>query len=308
MFSRYAVLSEDYDPNKLDRPRSLISKPSSVTSRPRKTRPRFQPGQICVVKESTFTPLSEALGQAQGPLALREGSSLTINNGRLTPVSSGKERPCIIMDPPAGFKHTDGRRRKGYFICVMATFACSGGDYRRLGNLLQRFVVPVEPNVQLLPDLEMDALKTNPAWRHPLQWAIAFVIYTEQPVRPFKSRSDGRGRRLPNTEYNRLAQHCYNQRKRWLRDTLENQDLRQKMFEELVDWKPDPLFADNASLYSYLSDVFGLSIDTLKSLYPISRGGSVITLDTIFENTASTYPTFTLEDFPPLPLRVCEVY
>ncbi|KAK0463754.1 uncharacterized protein EV420DRAFT_1638674 [Desarmillaria tabescens] len=307
MFSRYAVLSEDYDPNKPARPRSLISKPPSVTRRPRRAPTTYRRGQICLFKLSAFTPLAEALDNAEGPLALREGCSLTIRDGSPAAVSSGKERPCIIMDPPAGYKSDKGRR-KGHFICVMATFASSGGDYKRFGQLLQRFVVPVEPNAQVLPDSEINALKTNPAWLHPLQWVISYIIFTEQPVRLFRARSDGRSRQLSNTEYNRLSQYCLDQRALWQHDTEENENLRQEMYEELVDWKPDPLDADKASLYSCLSNASGLSIDGSQSLYPASRRGSTLTLDTIFEGTASTYPTFTPEDFPPLPSRVCEVY
>ncbi|KAK0496985.1 hypothetical protein EDD18DRAFT_183143 [Armillaria luteobubalina] len=235
-FSRYSVLSADYDPTKIRRPSSIsaISKPPSVTSRRRKAPPTFRPGQICVVHESVFTPLSEALSQADGAIDIREGRSLTFKRGKLAAVSSGEERPCIIMDPPAGYHSPRGAQNKGQFICLMATFASSHGNYGKFGKLLQRFVVPVEPNEQILPDSNMDALTTTPAWRNPWQWAIAFIIYTERPVKLYRARSDGQGRRLSNIEYDRLVQHCDNQRRLWLLDATENLNLKQEMYEKLV--------------------------------------------------------------------------
>ncbi len=233
MFSRYSVLSEDYNPDKPAKPRSTISKPPSF--RPRKALPNHQPGQICLVKESTFKPLCEALQLANGPLDIRKGTSLTVNpsSGRLDIVSSGIERPCIIMEPPPGYQHPKGHRRKGHFVCVMATFALSGGQYERFGRLLQHFVVPIEPNPQLLPDSEMYALKTYPPWRHPWQWTIGFILYTEQSVRPYTSL-DGKSRRLSSGEYTRLEQRCSDQLRSWLSATEENENLRQDLYDELV--------------------------------------------------------------------------
>ncbi|KAK0441971.1 hypothetical protein EV421DRAFT_1736580 [Armillaria borealis] len=305
--SRYSVLSADYDPNKTRRP-SSISKPSSVTSRSRKAPPTFRPGQICVVTESVFTPLSEALTDAKGTIDAREGCSLTFKGGQLAAVSSGEERPCIIMDPPPHLK-SKGKRRKGYFVCLMATFASSHGDYGRFGRLLRRLVVPVEPNEQILPDSNMDALKTTPAWRNPWQWAISVIIYTERPVKLYRARSDGQGRRLSTAEYNRLVQHCFNQRTLWQRDARENLNLKQEMYEKLVDWKPDDIDADPdatevVSTYSFRSTTSLLSVGSGKSFYRQgSCRGSVPAMPPILE-----HPNFTPNDFPPLPSGVCEVY
>lgn len=234
MPSRYAVLSEDYDPTKPPRPLS-ISKPPLVIGRPltrKPERPRYQCGQICLVKESVFRPLSEALTLDRAPLDLREGVSLTVNNGRLAPVSSGIVRPCIIMDPPPGYKQPKGRGQ-GYFVCLMATFTSSHGDYGSFKQLLQRFVAPVEPNEQLLPDPNMYTFRTVPAWHHPQQWLICFVIFTRKPVTLYTT-SNGEGRRLSDDEYDRLSQHCVEQRSRWQYDATENVHLRQEMYEELV--------------------------------------------------------------------------
>lgn len=184
--------------------------------------------------ESVFTPLSQALTAAQGTIDAQEGRSLTFRGGQLAAVSYGDERPCIIMDPPPGHTLPHGGQKKGYFVCLMATFASSHGNYGSFGNLLRRFVVPVEPNEQLLPDSDMYALKTIPAWRNPKQWAIAFIIYTERPVKLFRARSNGQGRRLSNSEYDRFVQHCYNQRSLWQRDARENLNLKQEMYKELV--------------------------------------------------------------------------
>ncbi|KAK0211041.1 hypothetical protein DFS33DRAFT_1484025 [Desarmillaria ectypa] len=279
--------------------------------KPRRDRTRtapsiFKPGQICVVKESIFTPLCAALNGVPVPLETREGSSLTTRDGEVIPVSSGKERPCIIMDATSDLS---SRRnpKKGYLICLMATFASSGGQYERLGKLLQRFVVPIKPNPQLPPDMDMDALKTEPAWCNPRQWAISFMIYTEQPMRPYTSR-DGKSRRLSRAEYDRLAQHCFNQRALWERDTEENKYLKQEMYDELVDWKPDPRDAEQRSIYSFRSNASAFSVNSMKSFCTQrSRCGSISTLKTIFETTTPTYPSFTLDDFPPLPSKVCTV-
>ncbi len=61
----------------------------------------------------------------------RRGASLTTQSDKVVPISSGKERPCIVMDAPP---HLSSRRnpKKGYFICLMATFESSGGQYERL--------------------------------------------------------------------------------------------------------------------------------------------------------------------------------
>ncbi|KAG7448176.1 uncharacterized protein BT62DRAFT_930271 [Guyanagaster necrorhizus] len=245
-------------------------------------------------------PLSAALGQANGPLALRQGSSLTTDGHHVIPVSSGIERPCIIMDPPRPL--VGQPQTKGHLICLMATFASSGGQYESFGKLLQRFVVPVEPNEQLLPDSDMYALKADPAWRHPRQWAIAFVIHTKQPLRPFTSR-DGKSHRLSNTEYDRLVEHCETQRALWISDTRKDENLKQEMYEELVDWTPD-----DASMYSCHSSVSALSVNSFKSFYAQPCRGSIATLGTIFEDTTPAYPNLGPSDFPPLPSKVCEVY
>ncbi|KAG7442174.1 uncharacterized protein BT62DRAFT_1010708 [Guyanagaster necrorhizus] len=68
----------------------------------------------------------------------------------------------------------------------------------------------------LLPESDIYALKTDPAWHHPRQWAIALVIYTEQSVRLYTSRN-GKSYRLSNVEYDRLMQHGFNQLALWLR-------------------------------------------------------------------------------------------
>ncbi|KAK0228976.1 hypothetical protein IW262DRAFT_1490886 [Armillaria fumosa] len=320
--SRYSVLSEDYDPNEARRPNSIL-KPLSVTSRARKASPTFRPGQICVVTESVFTPLSKALTVARGALATREGCALTFESGRLAAVSYGETRPCIIMDRPHDYKLPKGATSGGHFICLMATFASSRSDYRRFGSLLRRFVVPVEPNEQLLPDSEMTALRTTPAWRNPKQWAIAFIIHTERPVKLYRARSDGQGRRLSSTEYDRLFQHCSNQRQLWKRDTIQNPNLKQEMYEKLVvsvmglvfrmlriaDWQPDEIIenvpdAEVASMYSFKSTT---SIGSRRS-FKYGQGscrGSVSTLPPILEHKPSRYPSFTPNDFPPLS-RLCE--
>ncbi|KAK0196689.1 hypothetical protein F5146DRAFT_1116159 [Armillaria mellea] len=303
--SRYSVLSVDYDPNKTERP-SVVSKPLSVRSRPRKATQRFSPGQICVVTESVFTPLSHALTAAQGPIVAQEGCSLTFKDNELAAVSYGNERPCIIMDPPDGYTLPSGTQKKGYFVCLMATFTSSRGRYDRLGNLLQRFVVPVEPNEQLLPDSDMYALKTTPPWRHPWQWAIAFIIYTERPLKLFRGRHDGQGRRLPYSEYDRLVQHCHDQRNLWQDDARKNPDLKQEMYKQLVDWKPDD--PDAMSIYSFRSTASLSSVRSRKSLNygQGSCRGSVPALPPILEHKISAYPRFTLKNFPSLPSRVCD--
>ncbi|SJL00877.1 uncharacterized protein ARMOST_04191 [Armillaria ostoyae] len=213
------------------------------------------------------------------------------------------------MDPPRDYKLPKGARSGGHYICLMATFASSHSDYGRFGSLLRRFVVPVEPNEQILPDSDMFALRTTPAWRNPKQWAIAFIIYTERPVKLFRARSDGQGRRLSNTEYDRLVQHCSSQRRLWQRDTLENLNLKQEMYEKLVNWQPDedldadPDAADVVSAYSFQSTTSLLSVGSGKSFHRQSScRGSVPTMPPILE-----HPNFTPNNFPPLPSRVCEV-
>ncbi|KAK0463725.1 uncharacterized protein EV420DRAFT_1104777 [Desarmillaria tabescens] len=142
--------------------------------------PTFKCSQICLVEETIFSPLCEALNSVGAPLETRTGISLTTRSGKVVPVSSGpKRRPCIIMESPSDHVSM-GPRKQGHSICLMATFGSSEGLYEELGQLLRRFVVPIEPNEQILPDSDMYALKTVPAWRHPLQWAISFVIYMEQ--------------------------------------------------------------------------------------------------------------------------------
>ncbi|KAK0228933.1 hypothetical protein IW262DRAFT_1456144 [Armillaria fumosa] len=305
--SRYSILSEDYDPTKPLRPLS-ISRPPSTTGRLLKPeRPRYQRGQICLVQESTFRPLSEALAMGRGrALDLREGISLTVKNGRPVPVSSGIVRPCIIMDCPPNHKKANGVQ-KGYFVCLMATFTSSEGDYRSLKQLLQRFVVPVEPNEQLLPNSNLHAFRTVPDWHHPLQWLLCFVIFTTKPVMLYKT-SNGEGRRLSDDEYNRLSQHCVDERKRWEDDTTQNVHLRQEMYEELVNWVPKSRYS---SVYTIASATSAMSIASTKSEYygqgPCQE--SVASLAPIPEHTASTFPTFTPDDFPPLrPPMVCAVH
>ncbi|KAK0484048.1 hypothetical protein IW261DRAFT_995943 [Armillaria novae-zelandiae] len=224
--SRYSLLSQDDDATS----QVSVPKPSSVRI-PRAIQ-TFQPGQICIVQESVFTPICDVLQDAFGPLDPRTGASLTAQSGKVVPVSSGKERPCIIMDAPS---HLSSRRntKKGYFICLMATFAASGGQYERLGKLFQRFVVPIEPNAQLLPDSNMYALKTIPTWRHPWQWAISVIIYTTQPMKLY-TPCNGKARRLSHAEYNRLAQHCATQRLLWESDTQRNRSLKEEMYDEVV--------------------------------------------------------------------------
>ncbi|PBK92940.1 hypothetical protein ARMGADRAFT_142645 [Armillaria gallica] len=200
------------------------------------------------------------------------------------------------MDPPSNYFVPV--QNTGHFICLMATFKSSKGKYEELGGLLQRFVVPVEPNEQVLPDSGMYALTTDPAaWSHPWQWAISFLIYTERPVRLYTSSRDGQSRRLPRVEYDRLAQHCFNQRALWEHDALENEHLKQEMFDQLVKWKPgDP---DNASTYTCRSNASRLSVNSLNSRKP-SRRDSNATLHTIVENTTPAYLKF-------MPPSVCEV-
>ncbi|SJL00793.1 uncharacterized protein ARMOST_04107 [Armillaria ostoyae] len=295
--SRYSLLSEDDDATS----QVSVPKPPSVRI-PRATR-TFQPGQICIVKESVFAPICDVLKDSFGPFEGRTGASLTTQSGKVVPVSSGKERPCIIMDAPS---HLSSRRntKKGYFICLMATFASSGGQYERLGKLLQRFVVPIEPNAQLLPDSNMYALKTVPAWRHPWQWAISVVIYTTQPVKLY-TPCDGKARRLSRAEYDRLAQHCSTQRLIWEHDTQKNRNLKQEMYDEVVDWKPDPSYADNASIYTCRSNASALSLNSIKSTRTQRRRGG---LATIVEDPTPACPRFTPGDFPPLSSKVCKVY
>ncbi|KAK0484072.1 hypothetical protein IW261DRAFT_1592037 [Armillaria novae-zelandiae] len=308
--SRYSVLSEDYDPNEAGR-HSSISRPLSLASRARKATPAFRPGQICVVTESVFTPLSKALTVAHGALATREGCTLTSRGGRLAAVSHGEERPCIIMDRPHDWrKLPKGTPSGGHYICLMATFASSRGDYGRFGSLLRRFVVPVEPNEQPLPNSEMTALRTTPVWRNPKQWAIAFIIYTERPVKLYRARSDGQGRRLSSTEYDRLFQHCSNQRQLWKHDTKENPNLKQEMYEKLVNWQPDEIIEDDpgaevGSMYSFQSTTSFCSRRSF-NYGPGSSHGSVLTLPPILEHSPSPYPSFTPEDFPPLSSKLCQ--
>ncbi|KAK0496992.1 hypothetical protein EDD18DRAFT_1331682 [Armillaria luteobubalina] len=299
--SRYSVLSEDYDPNETRRPNS-ISKPLAAFSRARKEASTFRPGQICIVTESVFTPLSKALTAAYGALAPREDRALTFEKGRLAAVSYGDGRPCIIMDRPHGYKPPKGAPSGGHFVCLMATFASSRGDYGQFGSLLRRFVVPVKPNEQLLPNSEMTALRTLPAWRNPKQWAIAFVIYTARPVKLYKSRDDGQGRRLSDTEYNRLVQHCSTQQNLWQDDTDENPKLKQEMYEELVIAEADP-GAEVKSMYSFQSATSVGSRRSFKYRRSSCRG-SVSTLPPIVEHKTSPYPRFTPKDFPPLPSKL----
>ncbi len=313
---RYSVSSEGHD-----RLRSLsLSRPPSVRSRirkpPQRHRPTFQPGQICLVEETVFSPLCEALNSVGGPLETRSGLSLTAEDGVAVPVSTGpKRRPCIIMDPPSNYFVPV--QNTGHFICLMATFKSSKGKYEELGGLLQRFVVPVEPNEQLLPDSGMHALTTDPAWSHPWQWAISFLIYTERPVRLYTSSRDGQSRRLPRAEYDRLAQHCFNQRALWERDALENEHLKQEMFDQLVvspsgfeltlscvstnrffkKWEPDD--PDNASTYTCRFNASRLSVNSLNSRKP-SRRDSNATLHTIVEDATPAYPKC-------MPPSICEV-
>ncbi|KAK0211126.1 hypothetical protein DFS33DRAFT_1484095 [Desarmillaria ectypa] len=298
--SRYTVLSKDYNST------GSLSVPKPPSVRPRKFPqhpPTFKRGQICLVEETIFSPLCEALNKVDGPLETRSGLSLTAKSGKVVPVSSGpKRRPCIIMAPPSN-RVPVGSRKQGYFICVMATFASSEGQYERLGKLLQRFVVPVEPNEQVLP-----AFKTDPAWRHPQQWAIVIVVYTEQPIKPYTSR-DGQGRRLSTAEYDRLSRYCKCQWASWESDIKENNGLKQEVYEELVDWRPDLSDADKTSIYSCRSNASAFSVNSFKSFYTQhSRRGSIATLQTIFESATPTYPSFTLNDFPPLPSKVCAVH
>ncbi|KAK0474281.1 hypothetical protein IW261DRAFT_576551 [Armillaria novae-zelandiae] len=308
--SRCSILSDsdDYDPTKLPRPLS-ISKPPSVIGRLLKPdRPRYQRGQICLVKESTFRPLSEALAMGSGPIDLREGISLTVKRGRPAPVSSGKVRPCIIMDCPPGYNKSNGRRQ-GYFICLMATFSSSEGDYRDFKQLLQRFVAPVEPNEQLPSNPNIQVFRTVPDWHHPQQWLISFVIYTTKPVVLYTTKN-GDGRRLSDDEYNRLSEYCVEQRRRWNRDTAGNVHLKQEMYEELVDWVPRADSDGKESVYTVSSAVSAFSIGSTKSEY-YGQGlhqGSVTTLAPIPEHTPSAYPMFTPSDFPPLTPRVCAVH
>ncbi|KAK0228916.1 hypothetical protein IW262DRAFT_1293596 [Armillaria fumosa] len=296
--SGYSLLSQDDDAT------SQVSVPRPPSVRIPRTTRTFQPGQICIVKESVFTPICDVLKDAFGPLEPRIGASLTTQSGKVVPVSSGKERPCIIMDAPP---HLSSRRntKKGYFICLMATFAASGGQYERLGKLFQRFVVPIEPNAQLLPDSNVHALKTIPTWRHPWQWAISVVIYTTQPVRLY-TPCDGKARRLPRVEYDRLAQHCSTLRLLWESDTQENRSLKQEMYDEVVDWKPDPSYADNASTYTCRSNASTLSLNSVRSTRTRRRRGSIATLHTIVEDVTPASPHFAPSNFAPLPSKLID--
>ncbi|KAK0488580.1 hypothetical protein IW261DRAFT_358176 [Armillaria novae-zelandiae] len=134
--------------------------------------------------------------------------------------------------PPDRMKHNGSQ--KSYFLCLMATFTCSHGDYRSFKQLLQRFVAPVEPNEQLPPNPNMHAFRTVPDWHHPQQWLISFVIFMTKPVMPYTTRN-GEGRRFSDNEYNRLSQHCVEQRRRWKHDTTGNVHLREEMYEAQTD-------------------------------------------------------------------------
>lgn len=102
------------------------------------------------------------------------------------------EDPALLWIPHLTTT-TKAAGKKGHFICVMATFSSSEGQYERLGKLLQRFVIPIEPNEQLLLNSDMYALKIYPACHNPQQWAISIIIFMELPVRAYTSR-DGKGR------------------------------------------------------------------------------------------------------------------
>ncbi|KAK0239703.1 hypothetical protein EDD85DRAFT_459636 [Armillaria nabsnona] len=311
MFSRYSVLSEDYDPLKPTRPCSIVTKPPSLrpSIRPRNVSPVYKPGQICLIEDSALTPLSVALTGACGNFTPRNGRTLkTTGHNRIMPISSGKERPCVIMDVPDHLA-ASVKYKKGHFVCLMATFGSSEGQYESFGGLLRRFVVPVEPNQWILFDSGTSALKTSPAWRHPRQWAIAFVIYTERPMKPYISLHDGQARWLPSAEYKRLAQHCATQRLSWNNDTHQNENLKQEMFDELVNWKPKKKFSDKDSLHTCYSVASALSVNSFQSFYAQSSfRGSTPTLHPILEDAASRYPNLTPRDFPPLPSKLCEVY
>ncbi|KAK0196733.1 hypothetical protein F5146DRAFT_1116177 [Armillaria mellea] len=281
--SRYSVLSEDYDPLKLNRPRSIIPKSPSLRSsiRPRNGSPVYKPGQICLIKESAFTPLSVAMTEACGNFIPRNGLRLkTFGHDRIMPVSSGKERPCIIMDVPGHLK---------------AAHYKTGHFYESFSGLLRRFVVPVEPNQWILFDSGTIALKTDPAWHNPLQW-------------PYISLHDGKSRRLPSAEYKRLVQHCAAQRRSWTDDTNHNETLKQETFDELVNWKPKTKMrdSDKDTLYTCRSIESALSVNSIRSCYAQSTfRGSTSTLHPILEDAVSTYPKFTPSDFPPLPSKLC---
>ncbi|KAK0239717.1 hypothetical protein EDD85DRAFT_1021113 [Armillaria nabsnona] len=301
--SRFSVLSDDYD-NKPLRPLS-VTKPPSVRSR------KAQRGQICLVEESIFTPLSAALNEASGPLVPQKGLSLTVdNNNSIVPVSHGILRPCIVMDAPSGgsARLRSSQRRTGqtkdHYICLMATFAASEGQYDSLeGELLQRLVVPMEPNEQLPPNSTMYPLQTDPAWHHPQQWVITYVIRTRQPLTPYTTRY-GKEVQLTSAEYARLAAHCCDQKDAWKNDTATDEGLRQEMYDQLVNWKPE-LFSDKRSSYTCRSKASFSSLNSQTSWRaPRSRRGSNATLQTIVESITSSYPEFKARDFPPLPSRV----
>ncbi|KAK0183658.1 hypothetical protein F5146DRAFT_1148819 [Armillaria mellea] len=308
--SRYSVLSEDYDPLKLNRPRSIIPKSPSLRSsiRPRNGSPVYKPGQICLIKESAFTPLSVAMTEACGNFIPRNGLRLkTFGHDRIMPVSSGKERSCIIMDVPGHLKAAHSKT--GHFVCLMATFDGSSEDqYESFSGLLRRFVVPVEPNQWILFDSGTIALKTDPAWHNPLQWVITFVMHTNRPMKPYISLHDGKSRRLPSAEYKRLVQHCAAQRRSWTDDTNHNETLKQEMFDELVNWKPKTKMrdSDKDTLYTCRSIESALSVNSIRSCYAQSTfRRSTSTLHPILEDAVSTYPKFTPSDFPPLPSKLC---
>ncbi|KAK0441918.1 hypothetical protein EV421DRAFT_1952525 [Armillaria borealis] len=158
-----------------------------------------------------------------------------------------------------------------------------------------RFVVPIELNAQLLPDSNMYSLKTVPAWCHPWQWAISVVICTNQPVKLY-TPCEGKVCRLSSAEYDRLAQHCFTQRVLGEHDTQKNKNLKQEMYDEVVDWKPDPSYADNASMYACRSSASALSVNSIKSTRPQRRRGSTATLHTIVEDAT---PRITYESANP---------
>ncbi|KAK0228930.1 hypothetical protein IW262DRAFT_1293610 [Armillaria fumosa] len=281
--SRYSVFSEDYDPLKLLRPRSIVTKPPSLrpSTRPRNGCPVYKPGRICLIEQSALKPLSIALTKAP----------------------EKKDRASLWMS------RITARYKKGHFVCLMVTFGSSEGQYKSFGGLLRRFFVPVEPNQWILFDSGTSALKTSPAWRNPRQWVIVFVIYTERPLKPYISLHDGKSRWLPSAEYKRLAQHCAPQQSSWDSDTIQNENLKQEMFDELVNWKPEEKKkdSDKDTLYTCRSIESAMSVNSFRSFYAQSTfRGSTPTLHPILEDVASTYPNlFTPRDFPPLPSKLC---
>lgn len=129
------------------------------------------------------------------------------------------------------------------------------------------------------------------------------MIYTERPLKPYISLHDGKSRWLPSGEYKRLAQHCAAQQSLWDSDTIQNKNLKQEMFDELVEKKRD---SDKDTLYTCRSIESALSVNSFRSFYAQSTfRGSTPTLHPILEDAASTYPKFAPGDFPPLPSKLC---